>query len=173
MPVSGPAAPPAMRSSAARAIASDFSASTVMNALRLALKRAMRARCARVSSTEESSRFARRAARLRMVSACTSLDHFWNQVQAVLGRRRDGLVERALVAVGDDVLAQALACVLWMRHRLDAACVDRLHLVDQREDGVQLAAQMLDLVVRELDAREPRDAPDFFGGKHQKKRLRP
>ncbi len=48
-------------------------------------------------------------------------------------------------------------------HRLDARDVDLLQLLDEGEHGVELAAQVLDLVLGDGDARQMRDAADGIG----------
>src|SRR5262245_7456761 len=80
MPVSGPASPFARRSS------------TVRKALSSRSKRAMRSRCSRVSSTEESFFAARAWESSVRVALITLLDDLGHQVQAALDRRRGRLV---------------------------------------------------------------------------------
>src|SRR5439155_19092025 len=132
MPVSGAASPRAMRRSASRACARLFSRSTVMKALRRGLKRSMRSRQTRVSSTAEISLARSRLERVASVSPCMPglalrprlLDHLRYEVEAVLDLRRQCLEAFALIALGHAILAQPLARVLRMRHGLDGGSVD-------------------------------------------------
>src|SRR5215510_367229 len=99
MPVSGRASPRASRSSARRAWARLRSSSTVMNAFSSPFRRAMRARKLRVSSTEEIFRAFRAPESSSKVELSKLLDHLGDEVEAVLGRRRDGLIKLAPVGL--------------------------------------------------------------------------
>src|SRR5262245_4919065 len=81
----------------------------------------------------------------------------------VLGRRRvlDDVVGDA--AVSDFVLALPQLHGRHRGHRLDAFDVDLRQLLDEGEDGVELALQGLDLLLGNRDAREMRDAADGIG----------
>src|SRR5204862_380440 len=49
------------------------------------------------------------------------------------------------------------------RHRLDASDVDLLELLDERQHGVELAFEVLDLLIGDRDPRQMRDAADCGG----------
>ncbi|MNC85271.1 hypothetical protein D3C83_08620 [compost metagenome] len=66
-----------------------------------------------------------------------------------------------LVRFGYHVLAQPQDDVLPVRHRLDAAHVHRLHLLDQAENVNQITQDVLGARVRNFDAREVRNAFDI------------
>ena len=51
--------------------------------------------------------------------------------------------------------------------------IDAAHLVDHREDAVQLLLQCSRLRGRELEAGQLGDPGDLFEGKHEKSLLRP
>ena len=121
-------------------------ASTVMNALSAACaSRCARAACC-VSSTLESASRAQRGRELgdrcRRSSASRRYSiTFGTRYSPSSTAGATLLVSRAPVGLGDDVVAQRQHHVLRMRHRLDAGRVDRLQLVDQREDRVELRAR--------------------------------
>src|SRR5882672_1250928 len=108
MPVSGPASPRARRSSARRADSRASDSSTSMKAFSWLLKRPMRSRHWRVSSTEESFLAARAAESSLSVALSTLLDHLGHEVQAVVDRRGDGLIKLARVGLAPLVRPQAL-----------------------------------------------------------------
>jgi len=145
-----------MRSSAARACARLFSASTVMKALSEPFSFSTRSRKSRVSSTLEIS-FARARPKLfeRGVqhgiqdSGPTflppTLRLVWSAIRSPSEPDRVPAPSQApaigiapLVSLGHDVFAQAQFEVLSMRHRLDTLGVDLPHPPDQLEDVVQL-----------------------------------
>ncbi len=66
-------------------------------------------------------------------------------------------------AVGHHVLALLHRHRRHRGHRLDAFDIDLLQLLDERQDGVELALEVLDLIVRDRDARQMRDAADGCG----------
>jgi len=70
-----------------------------------------------------------------------------------------------MIAFGHCIVAQRRGHILRVRHRLDARRVDRLQLVDQREDRVELDANFFRLRSIDLDARKTGDAMDVGGGK--------
>src|SRR5215470_4287869 len=86
-----------------------------------------------------------------------SFDHFRNDKIIPFSRRR--VLENGfrVTAVGHDVFALFHEHGRDRGHRLDAGHVDLVELLDEGEDRVQLALQMLDLVVVDGDAREVRD----------------
>src|SRR5262245_26200705 len=100
MPVSGPPLPSAIASSAAFAVARAPSASTVTNAFSAGLCRAIRSSASRASSTADTRLAWSACESSTMVSVIRQslLDDLGHQVQAVLDRGRDALVER--VGVG-------------------------------------------------------------------------
>jgi len=69
-----------------------------------------------------------------------------------------------LIQLGHPIFAQAQGGALGMRHRLDAARVDRLELVDQGENGSQLGENLFRFRVVDLQAGELRHAPDVVQG---------
>ncbi len=81
----------------------------------------------------------------------------------ILRRRRvlDDLLGDA--AVGDHVLALLHGHRRHRDHRLDALDIHLGQLLDEGEDRVDLAAQMLDFVIGHRDARQMRDAADGRG----------
>ena len=62
-----------------------------------------------------------------------------------------------MIAFGYCIVAQRCAHVLRVRHRLDARRVDRLQLVDQREDRVELRVDVARSRLVDVDSREMRD----------------
>ena len=74
---------------------------------------------------------------------------------------RIGEDRRPLVAGRHDIVAQALGAAEWMRHRLDASGIDRLHALDHAEDVVQLVEDPLCFRIRDLDTREIGDTADL------------
>src|SRR5580704_4032041 len=89
---------------------------------------------------------------------CASFDHFRNDEIMIFPRRRVCQDRVRVAAVGDDVGALLHAHGGDRGHRLDAGDVDLVELLDERQNGVELALQVLDLVVVDGDAREVRDA---------------
>src|SRR5687768_11649200 len=144
MPVSGVISFRPMRSSARLAWASARSASTVMKALRSRFSFPMRARKARVSSTEEIFLAARLAAssprEALSTYVCISTLHFYSafllnylrhRVQPPFYRRGNRLIELALIPLGHRVRPKPLLGVQRMGHRLYARGVDLAHFLDQ------------------------------------------
>ena len=68
------------------------------------------------------------------------------------------------VGLGDKVGAQAGGEFLRVAHRLDAGGVDRLHLLDEAEDAVELVARGLEFGRGDGDSREAGDVPDLVIG---------
>src|SRR5262249_40034147 len=68
-----------------------------------------------------------------------------------------------IATVGHDVLALLHEHGRYRGHRLDAGHIDFVKLLDESEDRVQFALQMLDLVVVDRDAREVRDVANGLG----------
>ena len=66
-------------------------------------------------------------------------------------------------AVADRVLAHVHRHRYHRRHRLDAGNIDFRKLLDEVENGIELPAQMLDLIISNRDARQMRDAADGMG----------
>src|SRR5262245_19270332 len=131
MPSSWPFSPFARRWSAFFAWARLRSSSTVMKAFSSPLRRAMRARNWRVSSTEETFFASSAPASSSRVELSKLLDHFRHEVQVAFHCRCDALISVVLIALRDFVLTQPLAELLGVRHRLDAGDVDRAHFVDE------------------------------------------
>src|SRR6516162_6018835 len=166
MPVSGCASPAAMRASAVRAACSARSRSTVRNALSFGSSVSIRSRAVRVSSTLDTrfSASERESSDSDAESEVISLNDFGYQIQPVVYRRRDALVERVAVGLADVIVAQRGRHLLRMRHRHDACGVDRAHFIDELEDAVELALHVLRLGRRYLDPGEMRDALDVLNG---------
>src|SRR5258708_18087080 len=121
-PVSGRAPPRDRSLSAFSAAARAPASSTLMKALSSAW-RAIRARQARVSSTEEIFLAASAAESSRSVALSKLLDDLGDQIQAVFDRGRDGLIKLARVAAADFVRPQPLSHVDGVCHRLAAVGV--------------------------------------------------
>src|SRR5262245_58167045 len=84
-------------------------------------------------------------------TSCTSLDHLRDEEEMILGGRcilEDGL---RVFAIGDHVGALLHGHRDHRGHWLDAVDVDLRELLDERQDGVELAAQVLDLVIGDRD----------------------
>jgi hypothetical protein len=77
------------------------------------------------------------------------------------GRIRQDIIGNA--AVGDRILAHVHRHWHYRRHRLDARNIDFRKLLDEGEHGIELAAQMFDLIIGNRDARQMRDAADGIG----------
>src|SRR3989440_11248977 len=165
MPVSGPPSRFAMRASAARAPARLTFSSTVMKALSSPSRCAMRSKQSRVSSTAEIFLAARAAPSSARLWLSTLLNHFRYQVQGVVDRRRERLVKRVPVGLGDLVRAQSLDQLERMRHWNYAGGIDPAHLVDQAEDTIQARMQRCRLLRPDGDAGKPCDAADLVVGK--------
>src|SRR6266850_2409213 len=108
IPVSGWPSPLARRASARFAASRASDSSKSMKAFSCRLKRPMRSRHWRVSSTEEIFPVASAADSSLSVALSTLLDHLRDQVQAILDRGRDGLTRLALVGFTHLVGPQAL-----------------------------------------------------------------
>ena len=93
-----------------------------------------------------------------------SLDDLWHQVETGFGLRGDALEQLVLIQLGHPIFAQAQGGALGMRHRLDAARVDRLEVVDQGENSSQLSENLFRFGVVDLQAGELRDASDVVQG---------
>ena len=75
--------------------------------------------------------------------------------------------------IGDDVIGDAAVGHLVLAHlhrhrrdrghRLDALDIDLAELLDEGQDGVELAAEILDLVFGNRDPRQMRNAADGIG----------
>src|SRR5262249_12927900 len=161
-PSSGRVFPAASRASAAFAISRARSGVSSTKALS-PRARSMAARCASANSSAVKSLRRNPSCAAAMVSAVrsvmrpSSLDHFWDDEIIALARRRvheDGL---RVAAVGDLVNTLFHGHGRDRSHRLDAGHVDLVKLLDEGQDRVQLALQMLDLVVVDRDAGEMRD----------------
>ena len=91
------------------------------------------------------------------------LDHFRHQEEVVVGRWRVlGDLLRDL-AIRDLVGTLLHAHRRHRRHRLDALDVDLGQLLDEGQNGVELALEVLDLVLGDGDARQMGNAPDGGG----------
>src|SRR6185436_14875047 len=130
IPVSGAPSPLPSRSSARRAAESAWSSSTVMKAFSSRWART-RSRHSRVSSAEETLLAASAPESSASVEFSTLFDDPRHEVKAFLDRRRDRLISRALVSLGDFVRARALHEIQGVGQGLDALGVDRAHLLDQ------------------------------------------
>src|SRR5262245_62057578 len=166
IPVSGPPSPRPIRSSARRACARLFSGSTVMKAFSVPCARSIRSRYARVSSTLETS-FAARAApsSLRVAVGVRKgkarlLNDFRNEVQVCFNLGGDRLEGQVPIDLGARVLPEVQGQVPRVGHRLDAAGVSGLQLLDEADDAVQLRLYRRRLRVGDLDPGEVGDAPD-------------
>src|SRR5690606_24726092 len=114
--------------------------------------RPMRSRKWRVSSSLENSRARSPAASAAMVRRCRgvvmrpasgdrrsygvrrSLDDPGHQVEPRLDAGGDALEAVALIALGHGILPQGLDHVERMRHRVDRARIDAIHLLDELQD---------------------------------------
>src|SRR5207237_2326083 len=110
-----------------RAAASATSSPTLMKLFSLRSRRAIRSRHRRVSSTEETCLAASARESSPSVALSTLLDHFRHEVEALFDRRGDRLIKRALIDLARLVGPQPLCRIDGVRHRLDAARVDRAH----------------------------------------------
>src|SRR4051812_9388729 len=89
-----------------------------------------------------------------------SLDHLRDEEEVVLGRGRV-LDDRLRVSpVRDHVRALLHRHRRDRGHRLDAFDVDLVELLDESQDGVELALQMRDILLGHRNARETRNAAD-------------
>src|SRR5581483_3358697 len=159
-PSSGPRSPAPSRRSASSAWASACSPVTVMNARTRASTAAMRSSAACVSSRELTCLPASSSAHSWIVRKSRSgmlLEHRAHAKVALLGQRRH--LEHRLArqrgargVVREDVLERQR-----MRRRLDAFGVHASEHVEVPDDLVELRAERLDLVVRQVDARQARD----------------
>src|ERR1043166_6443325 len=131
--------------------------------------RSMAARCASASSTAVNSLRRNPSCAAAIVSAvrsvmrAPSLDHLGDDEIVTLARRRILEDRFRVAAVGDDVGALLHDHGHHRGHRLDAGHVDFGELLDERQNRVELALQMLDLAVRDRDAREMRDVANGLG----------
>src|SRR5213079_1593154 len=102
---------------------------------------AMRSRQSCVSSTDESFLAASAAESSESVALSKLLDHLGDEVQAVLDRRRDRLINLRLAGLGHPVGTQPLPAgqvsLEGVRHRLDAAGIHGAHLSDQAKHPVE------------------------------------
>jgi len=81
----------------------------------------------------------------------------------IFARRRVGEHGIRNTAVGDPILAHCHRHRHHRGHRLDAGDIDFRELLDEGEHGVELTAQVLDLVIGNRYARQMRDAADRIG----------
>ena len=81
----------------------------------------------------------------------------------IFTRRRVGEHGIRNTAVGDPVLAHCHRHRHHRSHGLDAGDIDFRKLLDEGEHGVELTAQVLDLVIGNRYARQVRDAADGIG----------
>jgi len=125
--------------------------------------RSMRARHARVSSTEEIS-LAASAPTVCETSTRARYSITFHEIEAVLDRGSDGLIKRALVRLAHFVGPQALHRIDRIRHRLDAPRVDRAHLLDQAEHAVQPLEYRRLFAGSDGDARQTRRKPSHVVG---------
>lgn len=91
-----------------------------------------------------------------------SFDDLRNEVQAALDECRVALIQLVPVRLGDAVPAQPLRLIERMRHRRDAARVDRLELIDHRDDARQLRGHVGHFARGDLDASEQAETADVF-----------
>src|SRR4026209_1796959 len=167
IPASGPPSPLARRSSARRAASRLCEGSTVMNALRSRCA-SMRARQSCVSSRAEIFLAASAAESSVTVELSKLLNDLGDEVQALFHRGGDGLVQPALVALGDLVGAQPLNQVQRVGHRFDPGGVDRLDLADQLEYPGHAAGHLPGFAWLEGDPGEAREAADLVVGKRHR-----
>src|SRR6478672_56373 len=166
-PVSGVASPLASRASAAAACASVSSSLMSVYALRsLACARARKWRASSVAETCLPCSSADSSLMVMVCMVCSFamsglFDDLGHEVQAVLGGRRRLLVIVAAVWLIGNIVAQAQreARVVGsdrLRQRFDAAGVDRLHLLDQRKNAVELVQRRGSLLVAEFELGQNR-----------------
>src|SRR3954462_398950 len=176
-PASGPLTSPA---STRRACASAPSASTCRNACTPSSTAAIRSRWACATSTADSSppamRAARSAADIRTMSSLTVLpphcaaaslgvpEDLRDAEATVLGLRRSGQgslgSERRRRLVGTEHVGQRQG----VRRGRDVSGSDLLHPRHCAEDDVELAGELVELVVGHRDAGEPRKMGDVVAG---------
>src|ERR1043166_8729205 len=126
----------------------------------------MAARCASASSSAVKSLRRNPSCAAAIVSAArsvmnaSSLDH--SRDHEIVAFPRGRVLENAfrIPTVAPHVLALLHQHGRDRGHRVDAGYVDFIKLLDKGKDSVQLALQMLDLVVVDRDAREMRDVAD-------------
>src|SRR2546422_10415350 len=110
----------------------------------------MRSRWSCVSSTDESFLAASAAESSESVAFSKLLDHLGDEVQAVLDRRRDRLINLRLAGLDDLVGTQPLPAgqvgLEGGRHRLDGAGIPGAHFVDQAKHPVQAPERPLGLL---------------------------
>jgi hypothetical protein len=139
-PSRAPLSPLARRASAARACSGQVFGDAD-EAVELRIELGDTRQQAPVSSSEENFyRRVRGRSRPESIDAWQALsliDDFRNQVQAVFDRWCDGLVSLAMIGLGHDVGAQALAGFQRVGQRLDTVGIDGLHFVDQPENAVE------------------------------------
>src|SRR5688572_17970897 len=171
IPSSGPRAPPAARRAsdalaASRAIASRGSSTawTCPSTERMRSKQAsVRSRLVNFPSRRPSA-----AARIvSWFSASISLEDGLHLDEVAFAFRRlvQERVARRRVRRQDDVVAQDVADAADVRGRFDALHVDVRELADVFQDGRHLVAELLDLVVGQLDVGQFGNLQDFFAGK--------
>jgi flagellar motor switch/type III secretory pathway protein FliN len=86
----------------------------------------------------------------------------WDEIEAGFDFWRNSLIRRTAIDFHHSILTQTLAEILSVSHRLDAAGIDRLHLLDQLEDTVEMALGTKRLGVADLNTSEMGDTLDLF-----------
>ena len=180
-PASGPSgSPEARRSSTARAAARAPSESTCRNAWTSRSTAPTRSRCARVTSTAEAVPWLTRCGELGRGATYESFAVLASLITPPRrgcagpgsGRPREGpgAPERASACVRpgrDDVRAEDVGQRQRVRRRRDVVGGDLGHPGHRAEDHVQLAGQMVELAVGQVDAREPREVRDVGTGQRR------
>ena len=73
------------------------------------------------------------------------------------------MVLGSTIRLGDDIGTKRLDHVQWMGHRNNSARVDCVHLLDEFQYCGQLAGVLLDLILRQVQARKVGDVQNGFG----------
>ena len=78
-----------------------------------------------------------------------------------------------MIGLSHDIVAQAQHHIEPVRHRFDALRIDRLHLVNELENAVQLGLHVEDVGGSNADAGKMRDPLDILGGEaHESEEVR-
>src|SRR5712671_52474 len=122
--------------------------------------------CASWQTSFRRTRSPGRAARARgwwSDALCASLHHFRDDKEMVLAGR--GVLHDV---VGNPAVGHLVGTLFHghrghRRHRVDAIHLDLGQLLDKGQNGIELAAEVLDLFVGDRNARQMRDAADGRG----------
>src|SRR5438105_6925222 len=163
MPVSAAPSPFARRVSAHFASSMARSSSTVMNAFKAPLSLAMRARQARVSSSEDTRFAASVPASSVTVALSKLLNDLGNEVEASLYGGGDRLKKLAPVWLAHLVGAQSLHEIERMGHGVDAGGIYGADLFYQAKHSVQALEHLGRFLRLDAEAGEAGEALDVVG----------